>query len=82
MEVKKLELEVSIQMKHSLISNLSVSYIKFQKDIKTDRTQFELRDLCLGYRLSKESNIRENIINKADISLTGMKTETEDFDYL
>lgn len=71
--MRNLELEINIQMKHSLIASLAVHYIKFQKDTKSNNTRFEVRDLVLGYRLSKETKI-ENIINKADIILTGTKS--------
>ena len=35
-----MDLEISIQMKHSLIGQLRINYLKFQKDIKTNKTKF------------------------------------------
>lgn len=62
-------------MKYSLIGVLSVEYIRFQKDTKTDKTKLEVKDISVGYRLSVQNKFLEYIINKADIAMVGERED-------
>lgn len=63
---------MGVQMKHPLNIVLSVEHIKFEKDIKTDNSAFEMKNLSLGYRIARETKI-EYLISNADLALKGRK---------
>ena len=74
--VKNIELEIGVQMRHSITVSISAQSITFRKDSSSNSTKFDVNALSVGYRSAKETR-KEYILREASLDFQANKQKAE-----